>query len=136
MRTKQFILASIITLLSLSLFAKEMDINELGDKTEEVFTAKDKDILQQWHYEQILEMDLNEEQRDAYHARLSQYTFKMSSLGLPKYDYTDAERKQKFKKLVAKLDVTMKDLLNDNNYAIHKETFNEILEMVYERRDW
>lgn len=136
MKTKQFILASIFSLLSLSLFAKETAIDELGDKTEEVFTAKDKSFLQQWHYDQVLRMELNEEQRDAYHARLSQYAFKMSSLGLPKYSYTNTERKQKFNKLVEELDITMKDLLSSNNYAIHQEAFNQILDMVYVKRDW
>lgn len=137
MRTKHFILASLLFFLSFNTFAKEVNINLDGnDVTEEVFTAKDKDFLQQWHYNQVSRMDLHEEGLYDYFAILNQYTYKMSRLGLPKYQLTDAERKQKFDELAEKLDASMKKELSPKNYIIHLESFNKIEEIVYEKRNW
>lgn len=137
MTTKHFILASIFFLLSLNTFANEANIElDVNDKNGKIFTTKDKDFLQQWHYNQVLQMDLNEEDLYDYFATLNQYTYKMSRLGLPKYQLTDAERKQKFDELVDKLDASMNKALSPSNYIIHLESFNKIEQIVYEKRNW
>lgn len=137
MRTKPFILLNILFLLTLNAFANKMDVElDINDKTEEIFTSKDKDYLQLWHYEEVLKMDINEEDCDEYFSRLNQYTYKMSRLGLPEYNYTDAERKYKFDELADKLDASMKKTLSPSNYIIHHESFDKIEHIVYEKRNW
>ncbi|MGO3183191.1 MAG: hypothetical protein ACTIJ9_10195 [Aequorivita sp.] len=137
MKINHIVIASLLSLLSLNLFASEPTITiAINDKTGEIFTAKDKDFLQQWHYDQILKMDLKDEGRFEYLATLNQYTYKMSRLGLPKYHYTNAERKHEFEKLVDKLDAAMKNTLSPSNYIIHHESFDKIEQIVYEKRNW
>lgn len=136
MKTRHSILISILLLLTLNAFAKDLSIKEDNHKPEEIFTSKDKDFLQLWHYDQILKMELNEKDRDEYFSRLNQYTFNMSSLGLAKYSFTDHERQQAFKNLADKLDADMKKYLSPENYTIHLETFNKIEHIVYEKRNW
>lgn len=137
MRTKPFILLSTLFLLALNVFANETNVKlDINDETEEVFTSKDKAFLQLWHYDQVLKMDLNEQDRDEYFSMLNQCTYKMSRLGLPEYQYTDAERKFKFDELADKLDTSMKKTLSESNYIIHEESFNRIEDIVYEKRNW
>lgn len=136
MKTKHIIITVILFTLSFNAFAKISDANYTGDNPKEVFTAKDKDYLQLWHYDQVLKMDLNEEARDEYFSLLNQYTFNMSNLGLPKYSYTKAERKQAFEKLAKELDADMKKHLSAENYSIHQTSFDMIEQIVYEKRNW
>lgn len=137
MKSKHFLFASLLLLFSLNVFTKEVatDLN-INDDPKEIFTSKDKDFLQRWHYEQILKMEITEKGRDEYFSRLNQFTYKMSRLGLPKYHYTDLERKHEFEKLVDKLDAAMKKTLSPNNYIIHHESFEHIERIVYEKRNW
>ncbi len=83
MRTKPFILLSTLFLLALNVFANETHVKlDINDEIVEIFTSKDKDFLQLWHYDQVLKMDMNEQDRDEYFSILNQYTYKMSRLGL------------------------------------------------------
>ncbi len=137
MRIIQFILASTISLFTLNTFANEIfDAPESERKTEEIFTSKDKDYLQLWHYDQVLKMKLSEGVRGHYFSVLNTYTYKMSKLGLPKYQYTDSERKHEFDKLSDKLDVIMKRTLSPANYLIHHDSFGKIEHIVYQKRNW
>ncbi|WP_026451542.1 hypothetical protein [Aequorivita capsosiphonis] len=137
MKSKHFLIASLLFLLSLNVFASEATIAlDIHDKDGEIFTAKDKDFLQQWHYKQVLKMKITEKDRDEYFSRLNQFTYKMSRLGLPEYHYTDAERKHEFERLVDKLDAVMKNTLSPSNYIIHHKSFDRIEDIVYEKRNW
>lgn len=137
MTTKHFIITSILLVLTLNIFANEVNISlVVNDDTEDIFTSKDKDFLQQWHYDQVLKMDLSEDEHDEYLSMLNNYTYKMSKLGLSKYQYTSVERKHKFDELADKLDMLMKHILSPSNYAIHQESFDQIENIVYEKRNW
>ena len=105
-------------------------------KWERLFTDKDRDFLQLWYYEQMLEMDLDEEARYDYLAILEFYTYKMGYLTHPKYNYTESEQKAKFKELVDKISVEMKDYLSERNFEIHQKNFGKIVELIYEKRGW
>lgn len=133
---KYIILLNILFCFSLNSSAQEKVADENPFETEMIFTSKDKDFLQLWHYEQVLQMKLDQEGRDNYLALLNYYTYKMSRLGLKKYGYTDAERKVKFDALVEHLNSDMKDLLNSSDYEVHKESFKKIEKLVYDKRNW
>lgn len=81
-------------------------------------------------------MDLTEDERDGYLSLLNYYTYKMSSLGSSKYNYTDSERKIKFDEFVVKLNKEMKELLNPHDYKIHEDSFKKIIQLVYNKRRW
>lgn len=133
---KYIILLSIIISFSLNTVAQENQNEKDEYETAIIFSPQDKDYLQLWHYEQVLQMDLDAAGRDNYLSLLNYYTYKMSRLGLKKYGYTDAERKNKFDALVNNLDADMKDLLNPGDYKIHKESFKKIEKLVYDKRNW
>lgn len=133
---KNFTLLNIFFLIGFASIAQNGVVEKVDDEKEFIFTSKDKDYLQYWHYEQILQMDLTENGRDGYLSLLNYYTYKMSRLGLSKYGYTDAERKTKFDALVIKLNGEMKDLLNTHDYKIHEESFKKIIKLVYDKRNW
>lgn len=133
---KHFILLNIFLLVGQISVAQQPVVEYVNNEKEQIFTSKDKDYLQYWHYEQILKMDLTDEGRDGYLSLLNYYTYKMSRLGLARYGYTDAERKEKFDELVDKLNADMKDLLSPKDYKIHEESFKKIIQIVYDKRNW
>ncbi|MGO3184325.1 MAG: hypothetical protein ACTIJ9_15975 [Aequorivita sp.] len=133
---KYVLLVSIVFCFSLNSQAQEKAVDENPFETELIFTSQDKDYLQLWHYEQVLQMDLDQEGRDNYLSLLNYYTYKMSRLGLRKYGYTDGERNEKFNDLVDDLNADMKDLLSPTDYKIHKESFKKIEKLVKDKRDW
>ena len=132
---KYFLVLSIF-LFGLVCMAQEPIVEKVNNESEHIFTSKDKDYLQYWHYEQILKMDMTEDGRDGYLSLLNYYTYKMSRLGLAKYNYTDSERKTKFDELVNKLNADMRDLLSPSDYKIHEESFKKITQLVYDKRNW
>lgn len=136
MKLQHIILASIFLFTSIYAFAGNYSEANDKNKTEAIFTSKDKDFLQQWHYEQVLTMDLNEEDRDTYFSHLNHYTYKMSRLGLPKYQYNSTERKEKFDELVNELNLEMKNTLSSNNYSLHLKAFSKIEYIVCKKRNW
>lgn len=133
---KNVFLLSFLICFSINAVSQVERVKENPFETEMIFTSQDKDFLQLWHYEQVLQMQLDQEGRDNYLALLNYYTYKMSRLGLKKYGYTDEKRKEKFDKLVADLNADMKDLLSPEDYKIHKESFKKIENLVYEKRNW
>ncbi|MBB6681838.1 hypothetical protein H4O20_10330 [Aequorivita sp. 609] len=133
---KSLLIIGISLLINFTNLAQNAEVANENDKNEEIFSSKDKDYLQYWHYEQILQMDLTEDERDGYLSLLNYYTYKMSSLGSSKYNYTDSERKIKFDELVVKLNKEMKELLNPHDYKIHEDSFKKIIQLVYNKREW
>ncbi|WP_139854044.1 hypothetical protein [Aequorivita sinensis] len=133
---KSLLIIGISLLINFTSLAQNAEVANENDKNEEIFSSKDKDYLQYWHYEQILQMDLTEDERDGYLSLLNYYTYKMSSLGSSKYNYTDSERKIKFDELVVKLNKEMKELLNPHDYKIHEDSFKKIIQLVYNKREW
>lgn len=127
---KSLLIIGISLLINFTSLAPNAEVANENDKNEEIFSSKDKDYLQYWHYEQILQMDLTEDERDGYLSLLNYYTSKMSSLGSSKYNYTDSERKIKFDELVVKLNKEMKELLNPHDYKIHEDSFKKIIQLV------
>ncbi|QAA82030.1 hypothetical protein EI546_09975 [Aequorivita sp. H23M31] len=81
-------------------------------------------------------MDITEKERDNYFAVLNSYTYKLSKLGSPKFEYTDAERNQKFDALADKLKLEMAEILSPENFEIHFESFGKIKKLVYQKRHW
>lgn len=133
---KSLLIIGISLLINFTSLAQNAEVANENDKNEEIFSSKDKDYLQYWHYEQILQMDPTEDERDGYLSLLNYYTYKMSSLGSSKYNYTDSERKIKFDELVVKLNKEMKELLNPHDYKIHEDSFKKIIQLVYNKRGW
>ena len=115
--------------------AQEKD-NANENEKENLFSSKDKDFLQMWFYEQVLEMNLSEDQKEEYYTNLLYHTYKMSKLELKKYGYTDEEVKLKFDEQVKKLNSEMKEFLTKEQYEMHVTNFGTIVEKVYSKKNW
>ena len=130
------LLCLFLALLALPTTLSAQDESAEAQQYEPIFTDKDKSFLRLWYYEQVLKMNLQEDQQDDYYTLLTFYTYKMTKLALPKYGFTDAEQKQKFDELTARLNADMKDFLSAENYKIHVESFSNIMDKVYAKRGW
>lgn len=134
----KYILAAIALVSTLQLSAQEKETEPMIalDGRELLFTSKDKDFLQLWFYEQMLKMSLNEQGREDYSSLLTYYTYRMGRITLPKYEYTEAEQKAEFDRLVVELNKEMEDFLNEGDFKVHMESFSRIEELVYQKRGW
>lgn len=61
---------------------------------------------------------------------------KMARLDDKDKDFTPEERKAEFLKLVDKMNIDLKKILNDDQYKLHEINFNDILRSVYRRANW
>ncbi len=102
----------------------------------DLYTSKENDNLQAFYAEEIEKMELSEQITEEYYMTLTYYTNKMERLGSKDKDYSDSELKTKFDGLVADLNTEMHEILTDNQFKIHKEAFNKIIESVYVRKEW
>ena len=80
---KSLLIIGISLLINFTSLAQNAEVANENDKNEEIFSSKDKDYLQYWHYEQILQMDLTEDERDGYLSLLNYYTYKCLALAHP-----------------------------------------------------
>ncbi len=102
----------------------------------DLYTSKENDNLQIFYAEQVKKMKLSDEVTEEYYMSLTYYTNKMGRLGAKDKNYSDSEMKTKFDGLVAELNTEMHEVLTDDQFQIHKETFNKIIESVYTRKGW
>ena len=134
----KYILAAIALVSTLQLSAQEKDTEPriAPDGRELLLTSKDKDFLQLWFYERMLEMSLDKQGREDYSSLLTYYTYRMGRVTLPKYEYTDAEQQAEFDRLVKAMNKDMHDFLSEDDYKIHEESFTKIEDMVYKKKGW
>lgn len=138
MKQLKYLLCAIALLAAVQVSAQEKETEpEIApDGRQLLFTSKDKDFLQLWFYEQVLKMSLDSEGRDDYASLLTYYTYRMSRITLPKYEYTEAEQKEEFDRLARQLDEEMQDFLNEKDYQVHLESWTKIEDKVYQKRGW
>lgn len=138
MKQLKYLLCVIALLAAVQVSAQEKETEpEIApDGRQLLFTSKDKDFLQLWFYEQVLKMSLDSEGRDDYASLLTYYTYRMSRITLPKYEYTEAEQKEEFDRLARQLDEEMQDFLNEKDYQVHLESWTKIEDKVYQKRGW
>ena len=134
----RYILAAIALVSTLQLSAQEKDSEPriAPDGRQLLLTSKDKDFLQLWFYERMLEMSLDPQGREDYSSLLTYYTYRMGRITLPKYEYTEAEQQAEFDRLVREMNKEMHDFLSKEDYKIHVESFTKIEEMLYKKRGW
>lgn len=110
---------------SLSVKAQERENNEV-----ELFTEKEKREIQLWFYQEIQNMNMNEERLSEYESNLLMYTSKMMRLDDKDQDYTYDEIIEKIDILVIKLNKTMSKILTPNNYKTHYKNTSGLIHYV------
>ena len=98
-----------------------------------LFTHEERDNLQLWYNEELKRMGLSEEKESQYNSILFYYIAKITRLDDKDQDYTPEEFKTKLNAYLAKQDADLREILTDEQFAIHKEIYGEFLRSAYKR---
>ena len=99
----------------------------------QIFTYEEKANLQNWFQKEIQRMNLSQEQEASYSSIVTYYVAKIARLDDKDQDYSKEEFKAKLNEFLAKQDVDLKEILSDEQFAIHKEIYGEFLRSAYKR---
>jgi len=100
----------------------------------EIYSSKEKDNLQMWFYEETNKMGLSEDVRDEYSSLVTDNVFDMRRLNDKDSENTPEEITVKFKKLVEKTNASVKPLLTDEQYEMHKKNFGKLTEAALKKQ--
>jgi hypothetical protein len=114
---------------------KQQQVQREKDKVM-VFSSEERANLQLWFYEQTQRMGLSEEVNTEYERIFYDHIYEMSRLNDKDKDLTDDEMHERFDTIVDKLNMQMKQLLNQEQYIQHLENFGEIVRSIYGRMNW
>ena len=126
------LLSPIITLtivLSTSYIYGQSD----NDTKVQIFTYEEKANLQNWFQKEIQRMNLSQEQEASYSSVLTYYVAKIARLDDKDQDYSEKEFKDKLSEYLGKQDADLKEILSEDQFAIHKEIYGEFLRSAYKR---
>ena len=99
----------------------------------QIFTHEERDNLQLWYNEELKRMGLSEEKESQYNSILFYYIAKITRLDDKDQDYTPEEFKTKLNAYLAKQDADLREILTDEQFAIHQEIYGEFLRSAYKR---
>ncbi|MGB5405088.1 hypothetical protein [Robiginitalea sp.] len=98
-----------------------------------IFTAEERDNLQLWFHEEVKRMGLSEEKESQYSSILIYYIAKISRLDDKDQNLSKAEFKARLNEYLKKQDEDLREILTDEQFAIHKEIYGEFLRSAYRR---
>ena len=109
-----------------------------GQQTKEevkvqIFTHEERDNLQLWYNEELQRMDLSEEKESQYNSILFYYIAKITRLDDKDQDLSKEEFMAKLNEYLDKQDQDLKEILTEEQFAIHKEIYGEFLRSAYRR---
>ncbi|MEW7290289.1 hypothetical protein [Aquimarina sp. 2304DJ70-9] len=102
----------------------------------EIFTSGERDNLQAFVAEQVDKMELSEDLRDDYFMIVGYHTNKIARLDDKDAELTEKEVIAKFHEMLKKLDIDVKEILTEEQFKIHEQSFGKIVTSVYNRRGW
>ena len=103
------------------------------DNKVQIFTYEEKANLQNWFQKEIQQMNLSQEQEASYSSIITYYVAKIARLDDKDQDYSKEEFKAKLNEFLGKQDADLKEILSDEQFAIHKEIYGEFLRSAYKR---
>lgn len=105
--------------------------------TETLFTSEEKNYMDKWFTKVISEMGLTEDVKGKYYKIMLENTSKMSALTSKENDVTSEEElKKSLKRLVNKMNLQMKEILNEEQYKLHLSSFDLVVWNIYLRKGW
>jgi hypothetical protein len=122
----------------IAMFLMAFAIPAAGQRVKEemkvkIFTHEERDNLQLWYNEELKRMGLSEEKESQYNSILFYYIAKITRLDDKDQDYTPEEFKTRLNAYLAKQDADLREILTDEQFAIHKEIYGEFLRSAYKR---
>ena len=130
MKNINLLLIPLITLVYSNISAQEMTKEE---RKVEIFTYEEKANLQNWFQEELKRMELTQEQEASYSSIIVYYIAKIARLDDKDQDYNKEEFTAKLNEYLNKQDADLKEILSDEQFAIHKEIYGEFLRSAYKR---
>ncbi len=127
---------ALLSFASLNAQTQKEKLEERQKNKVEIFTSDENDNLQFFVDEQVEKMKLSENLRDDYYMILGYHTNKMGRLDDKDAQLSEKEVKNKFQAMIQKLDKDMKEILTEDQFNIHQESFSKIVTSVYNRRGW
>ncbi len=134
----KLIITTLLLITNISSFGqtKQEKLEERQKNKVEIFSSQEKDNLQAFVEAQVERMKLSENLRDDYYMILGYHTNKMARLDDKDAQLTENEVKIKFKKMLTNLDGDVAEILTEDQFNIHKESFDKIVTSVYNRNGW
>ena len=121
-----------LVMFSLTIQSQEAKDEKKNNKVQ-IFTAEEKDNLQMWFHKEIKKMNLTELEQEEYIHILNYYIYKIGRLD----DKDQFESMEYFKvrlnEYLAKQDAELIEILNQEQFQIHKEIYNRFLNSAYKR---
>ena len=122
--------AVVLVFLITDVQAQEMTKEE---RKVEIFTYEEKANLQNWFQQELQRMELTQEQEADYSSVIVYYVAKIARLDDKDQDYSEEEFKAKLNEYLGKQDADLKEILSEEQFAIHKEIYGEFLRSAYKR---
>ncbi|MEC3906793.1 hypothetical protein VOI54_07165 [Tamlana sp. 2201CG12-4] len=120
-------LVSTITLLLVALNVSAQTLSKKQQERENnevtLLTQAEKEEIQLWFYQEVQDMNMDEETLAAYESNLLVYTSRMMRLDDKDLGYTQDEIVSKFDDLIKELNKKMEDILPEEQYNIHEFNF-------------
>ena len=124
---------NLLVLAAFSCFLFTYAQSETEDNKVQIFTYEEKANLQNWFQKEIQQMKLSQEQEASYSSIITYYVAKIARLDDKDQDYSKEEFKAKLNEFLGKQDADLKEILSDEQFAIHKEIYGEFLRSAYKR---
>ena len=124
---------NLLLLVAFGCFLSTQAQSETEDNKVQIFTYEEKANLQNWFQEEIQQMNLSQEQEASYSSIITYYVAKIARLDDKDQDYSKEEFKAKLNEFLGKQDADLKEILSDEQFAIHKEIYGEFLRSAYKR---
>ena len=99
----------------------------------QIFTVNERNNLLNWFTERAESMDLSEAKEDEYTGVLIFYFVKMGRLDDKDQGNSKEEILQKMDKLTKKQDAEVKKILTEEQYKVHVENFDKLIQSIKNR---
>jgi len=100
----------------------------------ELYTPEEKDNLQMWFYEETNKLGLSEDVRNEYSRIITDNIFDMRRLNDKDSENTPEEVTEKFNRLVEKTNASVKPLLTDEQFEMHKKNYGKLTEAALKKQ--
>ena len=135
MKKTKLYFAGLIMLISCAVNAQSLSpkAQERENNQVDIFTIEEISELQIWFYERTKLLNLEEQRLEDYEAHLMLYMYRMQRLDDKDKGFTYEEALKELQKLIGKLNSSVQEVLNKDEFMVHEETINKLFDRVKKR---
>ncbi len=102
----------------------------------DIFSYQEKELQQLWYEDRMDLMKLKGELREDYRNIVEYHSYKMSRLDDMDKKSEDIKIPKLFQKQLTMLHDDVRSILNNEQFEIHKKSWEAIVNAVYRRKNW